>query len=376
MLALLASAAVATWWNFTNDEFEEKKRNSVALPIFVVCYSHWCPHCSGLPEGTVQYSESDGNRSDVLVTMIDCAERHAECAHFQIAGTPHMVLVMGPRRKYWPRVYSKVGRDWNAFIDRYVRPSLRAVATDAELAAAKREPADGGTAFHLETPRAGTALLRELANLSREFRIYNDTFTYRVSRARRGALLTAHTAPDCAAAWDGRDLRAFLEAHKFGSRHEYDQDEYRLLARRTKAAVLVVEEAATDGQKYALRSLPRRFCDAIAFGWLKVKDSPHLLREFRRNASELPFLMYSDQNKCRAFLRGRTADAETSGFLDKAANGELCGQWYPPQSSRSGAREARATFTGQAFSVVYVVSGLLLVMTVRFWTPDSEAKQE
>jgi hypothetical protein len=376
MLAFLVPLIRATWWNFTNEEFEEKKRNSLTLPIFVVCYSHWCPHCSGLPEGTVQYSDSDGNRSDVLVTMIDCADQHAECSHFHIGGTPHMVLVMGSRRKYWPRVYSKVGLDWNVFIDKYVKSSLRPVTTNAELEAAKREPADGGTTFHLETPLEDTDLMHRLGNFSKEFRIYNDTFTYRLDPKRKDAVLTAHISPDCSVTWDGGNLREFLEAYKFGSRHEYDQDEYRLLSRRKKAAILVVEEGITTGQNYALERLGKKFCDTIAFGWLKVKDSPHLLKEFRKNTSDLPFLMYSDQNKCRAFYRGRTADAEKSGFLEKAANGELCGQWYPQRSSSVPKAGKKGAFSGQSFSVVYVLIGLCFVTGVRIWTPDGEAKQE
>jgi hypothetical protein len=67
LLAALASLAAGTCWNFTSDEFHEKKHNSFQLPIFVVSYSH----CSGLPEGIVQYSDSD-----VLVTMVYCGHFH------------------------------------------------------------------------------------------------------------------------------------------------------------------------------------------------------------------------------------------------------------------------------------------------------------
>jgi thiol-disulfide isomerase/thioredoxin len=49
---ILLGATAATWWNFTNDEFEEKKAHSLEKPVFVVCYSRWCPHCFGFPEAT------------------------------------------------------------------------------------------------------------------------------------------------------------------------------------------------------------------------------------------------------------------------------------------------------------------------------------
>jgi hypothetical protein len=375
MLAFLPCVATSTWWNFSNAEFAEKKRNSLTLPIFVVCYSHWCPHCSGLPEGTVQYSDSDGNRSDVLVTMIDCADQHSECSHFRIGGTPHMVLVIGQHRKYWPRVYSKVGKDWNVFIDKYVKSSLREVKSDTELLAAKREPTDGGTTFHLETPTSDIPLMAELANLSKEFRIYNDTFTYVINSKLERPFLTAFTSPDCPTKWTTGTLRQFLESHKFGNCHEYDQDEYRLLSRRAKATVLVVEEGLSSGQGYALQNVRRNYCSRITFGWLKAKNSKHLLSEFKKNTSDLPFLIYSDENKCRAFYRGRTAEAGPSGFLEMALQGELCGKWYPGGPvSREELQEPR--FTGGDYSMVYVIGGLSLVTLIRICTQDGEAKQE
>jgi hypothetical protein len=389
LLASLSCLSASTWWNFTSEEFEEKKRNSFQLPVFVVCYSHWCPHCSGLPEGTVQYSESDGNRSDVLVTMIDCADRGQDCGHFHISGTPHMVLVIGPKRKYWPRVYSRVGTDWNIFIDKYVKSSLREITTDEELLAAKREPADGGTTFHLETPSADSALIQQLANFSKAYRIYNDTFTYRVNRKLGKPVLTAHVSPHCSATWRSGPLKDFLEKYRFGSRHQYDQDEYRLQSRHSRMALLVVEEGLIGGQGYALENLPKGFCDNLTFGWFSAKDSKHLLKEFRQNTSDLPFIVYSDAKKCRAFNKGRASEADSSGFLTRALNGELCGKVF----LNGRIRTQNGTFerieqgsvvkplvehglSGLKFSAAYVLGGLLLISIIRSRIPDEEGKQE
>jgi hypothetical protein len=388
MLAFLVSITTSTWWNFTREEFEEKKRHSLTLPIFVVCYSHWCPHCSGLPEGTVQYSDSDGNRTDVIVTMIDCADRSEDCGIFRVPGTPHMVLVIGQRLRYWPRVYSKVGKDWNMFIDKYVKPSLREVTSDSELFEAKREPSDGGTTFHLETPDTANDLMAQLANYSKEYRIYNDTFTYRVNPSLKGPLLTAHVCPYCTTTWTEGPLKDFLEQFKFGSRHEYDQDEYKLLTRRSKAAIVVVDEAIASAQLYALESLPMNYSMEIAFGWLKTKDAKHLLKEFKQNTTDLPFILYTDEHKCRAVYKGRAADAERSGFLEKAISGELCGKTFvngivkpisgvaseEPNTTVAQSKDER--IGGLAFSTAYILTGLLLTLAIRVLTADQEDKQE
>jgi hypothetical protein len=387
MLPLLLSIAVSTWWDFRNEEWDEKRRNSLNVPVFVVCYSRWCPHCSGLPEGTREYSDGEGNRSDVYVTMIDCHDHFDECSHFHIRGTPHLVLVIGPKRKYWPRVYSKSGKDWNVFIDKYVKPSLREITTDAELLEAKREPNGGGTTFHLETPTSDTPLILQLANLSKEFRIYNDTFTFRVNPNITSPVLTAHVSPYCTARWTSGTLRQFLERYRFGSRHEYDQDEFRLYSRRSKMALLVVDDGLITGQNFALEALPKNFCEDITFGWLPVKDTKHLLKEFRQNVSDLPFMLYTDpDSKCRAFNRGRASEAEKSGFLRKAIGGELCDKTFLDgliraedgtfQSPHHVITAAEAGIRGIVFWVGYLALGLMAILAVRLKSSGEEGKQE
>jgi hypothetical protein len=291
---LLLAFSRSTWWNFSMDEFEEKKRNSFAMPVFVVCYSRWCPHCSGLPEGTVQYSDSDRNRSDVYVTMIDCVDYGRECGLFHISGTPHMQLVIGPKRKYWQRVWSRIGTDWNVFIDKYVKPSLREIATNEELRSAIREPTDGGSTFHLETPSADHEIVKQLAN--------------------------------CSVEWTAGELHDFLDKYKFESRHQYDQDEYKLISRHKKMAVVVVEEGLVGGQSYALEKTPQGYRDDVTFGWLSAKDSKGMLKQFQMNTTDLPAVVYSSKNECRAVFKGKTIEAGSSGFLRLAADGHLCGQ--------------------------------------------------
>jgi len=379
----------STWWNFTNDEFEDLKANSIKMPIFVVCYSQWCPHCSGLPEGTVQYSESDGNRSDVYITMLDCSVRE-ECGHFHVTGTPHMVLVMGQKRRYWPRIGYRDGKEWNIFIDKFVKPSLREVTSDEELLAAKREPYDGGSTFHLETPTTDSALMQELAELSKEFRIYNDTFTYRLNPNLNAPVLTAHTSPYCSVTWKSGSVRDFLEKYKFGSRHRYDMDEFRAVRGEKQTAMVLVDEEITNGQRYALEKIPRNFCDDIVFGWVSIKETKRFLHQLKKESIALPMMVYISPQKCHAYHLGRARDADASGFLARASRGELCGKIFingtfwddevleeeeETETPKPDAQRGQGAIGGTGMTCAFMAVGLLFIGIIRVRTPV-EGKQE
>jgi hypothetical protein len=230
----------------------------------------------------MEYSDSDGNRTDVLVTMIDCAVEQENCAIFKVGGTPQMQLVIGPRRRYWPRIGSRDGKDWNVFIDLYVKPSLREITTDEELENAKQEPWDGGTTFHAEVPSNTSDLRKELSQFSKEFRIYNDTFTYRVNSSLTSPVITAWTSPHCAVVYETGPLRAFIDAWKFGCRHRYDKEEYQIMNHRSASLIMMVEEHLAHAQNFALSQLPKGYCDKVEFGWSSAKESKSMLKEVNK----------------------------------------------------------------------------------------------
>jgi hypothetical protein len=404
---VLIALSRSTWWDFKMEEFEDKRRNSLNKPIFAICYSRWCPHCHGLAEGTPAYAAGEGNRSDVYITMIDCVDHGHECALFHAWGTPHMVLVMGTNWKYWPRVRSKQASEWTIFLDKFLKPSLREVKTNEELLAAVREPSGGGTTFHLETPTTDNQIMGELHNLSKEYHLFNDTFTYRLNKRLTAPVLTAFTSLYCSARWTNGTLRAFLDQYKFGSRHDFDISEYKLYSRHSKMAVLVVEDGLIGGQNYALEKIPRQFCDEVRFGWIPIKDSKPVLDEFGLASNDLPTLAYSDQDnnkdKCRAFFSGRTIEADRS-FLPDAVQGKICGEKVRGKAvnefytgglvsdlapnlelnlSSGGIsyvtiekKPKGKLIGGNQFCVIYFCLVLVVLMGIRIVSPDDIGKQE
>ena len=363
------------WWNFSEWEFREKRRNSGKMPVFVVCYSRHCGHCSGLPEATVQFAQGDGNRSDVYITMLDCSVQPLQCRHFGVTGTPHMVLMIGEKQRYWPRIYSKKGEDWKKFIDSYVTLSLREIGTDEELAEAVREHVGGGTTFHLETPDGEHEMVKELRVLSKEFRIYDDVFTYRLNSNIEAPELTAYGSPDCYKTYAGdvSGVREFVEDNMFGLTHEYDTDEYKVLQKRKKKTLIVfVQNKIKYAQKLALRQIMEGRCNDIVLGWVSVGGSKKLASKLNIKASDLPITVYNDPvRKCRAVTRIRTAELVSSGFLEAAEKGTICGKEFIPSSRNHTWEDNETRITG--FSLTMGYFGLLfsLIAVIRLFTGNT-----
>ena len=363
---LLIFKIFSTWWEWDSTEFEEKKRNSYKKPIFIVCYSTYCPHCSGLPEGTKQYSDSDGNRSDIFVTMIDCS-KNPSCSQFQIRGTPHMVLVIGDKIKYWPRVYSKVGKDWNIFIDKYIKSNLKEILTENQLIEAKNEPSDGGTTFYLETNDKNNKFFKEIYTLSKGLIIYNDSFVYTLNKKFTTSKLTAFISPSCGIQYSSKygSISKFINDFKFGSLHLYDWDEFLEIKSKYSTAMIIVEENLLQSQKFALKTISKFYCNNFIFGWMNIKLSKNLLKDFNISKSDLPLLIVHNKNKnCISKTKIRSFEASSSGFLKESLNGNACNFnfWEPIIKEEKIILNG---ITGNNFIIFYLLILFLLILLFR-----------
>lgn len=388
---LLFLFSILTWWEYNDDEFDKMKTNSMNKPILVVCYSKYCPHCNGLPEGTKQYADGIGNRTDIYVTMIECSENPG-CYRFQITGTPHIALVIGKNRRYWPRIRSKNGEDWNKIIDSYLNPTLREIKTDQELIEAINEPTDGGATFHLETPDTKNQIFQSIQNLSNRYRLYNDTFTYRINTQleSQSPQLTVYTSSSCSIQYQPNSgtVEEFVHTHRFGPKHRYDLDEYSKTFRKTPLITIYAEENLNGAQKYALKSFSNDFCNKAKFGWISLKESKNMMKNVNKNNSELPLLVYH-YKKCVSIYKGRVIKAGESGFLGASIDNHICGATMEngqvikkniTQESNSNASlkepiPERLKISGFKFSMIYLFSLLFLILVIRLRSTD-ENKEE
>lgn len=376
MFSFFVYCCFCTWWDFNESEWPKLRDKSQEKPILVICYSHHCPHCSGLPEGTKQFSDGIGNRTDFYVTMLDCAE-NANCKHFKISGTPHMTLVVGKKHKYWPRIYSRDGKDWIAFIDSYLYSKPREITTNYELEKAKIEPMDGGTTFHLETPSTEGKLFEQFSKLTRMYKLYNDTFTYRINKSLNQSSLTAYLSPHCSLEYDNiLSLDKFVELHKFGALHHYDGEEYKLINKKTPSVVITIGDDLLVAQRNALWLYSNKFCGKIAVGYASTKKSNMIQKEMKfKSISDLPLIVYYNSFKqCRSFGKMRALTA--IDFIQKAHNLELCGQYYTGKIGNSTLSEKsngnknniaipQIIINGSSFILSYFLTGFAFIIVLR-----------
>lgn len=316
--------AVSTWWNWSQREFKTLVQQSMERPIFVLCYSPYCPHCHGLPEGLMKYNETlAANRTDILISMIDCYHVRG-CGLFGLRGTPHMALVLGTKRRYWPVTSERGPEGWDRWINQQIGPNLRQIYNETELEEAKREPKNGGTTFFLEVSRDDDPFIEHLRKLSKAFRIYNDTFVFRVNESIRKPILHAFYSVHCERTYTGSlsGVKAFLDENKFGVFHRYDTEEFTELEKQGKKALLLMTSGKlTEGQINALQTLTQGHCEAgMTFGWADVEDEQKILSATKVKDSDLPLIYrLANDNRPKTY-KGKIANLWSSEFMDSSQN--------------------------------------------------------
>ena len=132
LLFFFSSFVSSTWIEYSDLKWKSLVDNSFNLPIFALCFSPYCPHCVGLPEGFKRYSDGLGNRTDLLIVTINCMKQYG-CAHFHIRGTPTIALVVGNEWQYWPRSPERGPEGWDRWVNQSLAPNLRKIETDEEI---------------------------------------------------------------------------------------------------------------------------------------------------------------------------------------------------------------------------------------------------
>lgn len=300
---MLLFTSLCVWWNFSDAEFPRYAAASAASPLFVLCYSRFCPHCVGLPEQLRECSARIGPRADVVLAMVDCSAS-AGCARFGVRGTPHVRAVVGPRQRYWRAPRGNSADDWMELINWTLSPALREVSSAAAVRAELCAPR-GGAVFVLEAPQRDCALAKALRAASKFYKIYDAAFVLRVDSALPRARLRVCRSAHCCREFSGSaaQLRAFVEANKFGALHRYDAAEAAAL--RGRRALFYSRGPPTDAQNESLLRLAER-CDAgFTLGWVDAEAEPSVLRGVPGGMAELPFMFASGMRRVH---RGRIAD--------------------------------------------------------------------
>ncbi|OHS94908.1 hypothetical protein TRFO_10858 [Tritrichomonas foetus] len=307
IIFLFVYQAFSKWLNFSLDEFDKYVEDSIYHPIFVLCYSPFCPHCTGLPEELKQYSEDLGKSDDIYYTTVNCQEPGL-CQYFDVKGTPKILLVQGPNKRYWPIVRNNTVAGWDNFIKERTSPNFRQIITDDELENSKLEPKSGGTLFYLESSSEKDPAISKVRDLSSNFRSFNDSFVYRITGQTK---LTAFTSKYCGYVYKGdfqdhsnsnnnknnpessESLGNFVNEYKFGLFHKYFHDEYLELISKRKSAIIVNDGKLSDSQKHSLQEISKNHC-SIAYGWMSINEDTQILKLSKKKFIDSPFLFMSD----------------------------------------------------------------------------------
>lgn len=294
MLTFLFRFSAETWVEFDESTWNKLVDNSFKKPIFALCYSPYCPHCHGLPEGFKRYHEGLGNRSDIYIMTIDCTSSTG-CAKFHIRGTPTIALVIGNNCKYWPRSPERGPEGWDRWINQTMNSDLRQIYNDSQLVDAQFEPKDGGSTFYVEVPSESHSILDTFRNHSRYFKIFNDTFVYKVNTSLTEPKIYAFQKPGCPIEFNLplSNLYEFFNEYKFGVLHQYTYAEFLAIPYRFKVGLYVVKEFLKPVMKYNLQMAAYNECSRVVYGWASLNENSEFSKYI--GTSTAPVMTFIDR---------------------------------------------------------------------------------
>ena len=321
MIFYFLSLSTSTWWNFSINEFDELLKNSMNIPIFALCFSHHCPHCIGLPELLKNFSDGIGNRDDIIYTAVNCDESD-HCTNLQAEVTPSIIFIQGIDSKYWHVINSFNFTGWNYYIGLYSQSNFKEIYSDSELEQEKMKDVHGGTLFYLETNSKDDPLISELKNISIIYKVYNDSFAYRVNKNVKTSF-SAFTSRYCKKEYqfpfNKTEFISFIEKYKFGALHKYYFAEYIELLklasnnyRNKKLIFLVVEGNLNQTQKNTMIEMTKNHC-LLNTGWISCQDGMQFFRFTQTKYLDVPFLYFYDvsrRNNEKSFVYKKKMEGE------------------------------------------------------------------
>ena len=328
VLSVFACLSASVFWEFDEKIFQSLVNNSFEKPIFMLCYATYCPHCRGLPELFRNFSEIYAPGDDLIVTTLNCEENKAVCRKLPMVGTPHITLVMGTDSEYWPVADERTMESWSPWIAKFVGNQFREVKTDEELEEAKVEPTGGGATFVLEVRSADDPVFDVLLPLTRVYRIYNDTFVYRVNPSASKPRFSVYQNKFCGIDFRGEfneaELKEFLDVHRHGITHPYRPSEFSELMAKKTALIYVNNRGELSGsQLEGVLNMPNGLCSDVIFGWTHTEDQRGILELTGRPRMDLPFLYgFNAKTGCDWIYQGRLGDLHKSNFTEMVIEGK------------------------------------------------------
>lgn len=316
MLPLFWSFAASVWWNYSDSELADKLSQSAHHPIFAVFYTDYCPKCYGMHERVEAYSQRVGESSPIVFTKINCGNTDL-CQKAGIKGIPVFMLLRGKDRRYWVQTEETADPGWNDFLKKETGDPVANITAKRPLDKFLPKTFSGSTHFHLRAPTGDTDALRGFREAAYHLRVYGCTFSYEKCAGKMS--VRAYHSPSCFVKSRSRNFREFMEANKFSSFHQYDEEEVDAL--KPPFALFVSEVPIVGSQYDALEQIDYNFCRSLRIGYTLT---PSRYAEAKANKSDLepPFLVLVKSEGSEPLVwKKRLVNAVKSGFIDRELNG-------------------------------------------------------
>ena len=123
IISIFVPGALSVFWEFSDQEFEAKIRDSLTHPIFAVAHTDYCPHCIGVPEALRRYAADLGDSTNLVFTTINCMKSNG-CRRVGVQGVPSFRFIRGPNPRYWVQTHERGLPGWADFLNSVNGPPL------------------------------------------------------------------------------------------------------------------------------------------------------------------------------------------------------------------------------------------------------------
>ncbi|OHT00191.1 hypothetical protein TRFO_33177 [Tritrichomonas foetus] len=366
------------YWDFNFDDLQEKIKDSVLMPMFVICYVPKCTGCAKIKETYNDFIAMTGNRTDIYTSMVNCIEYEDYCKYMNTTVTPTSVLIMGENPRYWPKTTVNSAEEWNTFIDRYIGGNLKKIKSKEQLdEVIQKTTENGGVTYYLQVPKDNDENLRKIRRRAYHFLIYNVSFAYSIDESLEKPKFQRFYSKNCKIEFndDFSQIDDFINEIKFGPTHKYNMDEWNKI-KNVKMAVVVNENELLEIQKNELIRLSDSFCTKVNFGWISIQETPEIMNEFSLQ-NDFPINLISDESRnCYSTTKHRLMDIYKSKFIHKFLNQQIeCGEMFGHIEVQKTEHKVNNHINAGIFTIGYITSGLLIIGLLRL-RDDPESKIE
>lgn len=363
MFLILPSFSFSVWYKYSSRTWNQKVKESYTTPIFTLLYRPTCEHCHGLPEKLEAYNAQFPDRKDVIFTHINC-DIEFVCSKFHVQYYPAYVLVVGEKPRYWPIMGSRDPVYWEQQIKYYVDHKFTQINSSEEFANELSKTMVSSTMFYVEAKSENDVLMESIKSEMIKYKIYNDSFVYKINPDIRESVLYAYRSPYCKIKFNGvhvkSEITGFLNEYKFGHMHRYVYNEWQEETSSRRTMILFEYNAPDFSRLHQLAEYSNMYCTNTSIGWAIAKQNTYVVNKLGLNDTEYPIVVTANrETNCIAAFK---LDDNLSVRLSLSS--QLCQNRF---KNAWGTALIRMKMKGSDIAWILSASGLTAITMIRLY---------